>query len=117
MRSPWRRATPADACAGSCTTVRVRARSPPCSVGVEQVLVPQPNETLRVRLTNADGTTNADESASVNTSEDGDEAEDARYLSEEVSMAQCEGDHTSTKSVLTRALLQAALVGRNATVH
>jgi hypothetical protein len=53
----------------------------------------------------------------VNTSEDGDEAEDARYLSEEVSMAQCEGDHTSTKSVLTRALLQAALVGRNATVH
>ena len=84
---------------------------------MEQVLVPQPNETLRVRLSNADGTTNADESASVNTSEDGDEAEDARYLSEEVSMAQCEGDHTSTKSVLTRALLQAALVGRNATVH
>jgi hypothetical protein len=69
------------------------------------------------RSTNADGTTNADESVSVMMSEDGDEAEDARYLSEEVSMAQCEGDHTSTKSVLTRALLQASLVGRNATVH
>lgn len=76
--------------------------------------VPQPNETCGWP-TNADGTTDADESGSVNTSKDHDQADDARYLGEEVSMSQCEDDHTS--SVLTRALLQAALVGRNATVH